>query len=412
MNKCLIILNQQPLIPPFMLSAITCAKDRYDNVYYVNTKQPNNKSIFSHCANVHFQAPNSLESLVAIFKAFFSLFSAKIFKDIKKCINEKGFSFHIIKLFLIEQSVHHRLYPMANGIIKDRKNNSQITVFSTWFDACAYTAATLKKRNPSLKAVSLAHSYEILLIRNPYVPYRHVEYKHHYLDGVFFISHIIRDMYIEGVGPLKDEYMNKTHVCHLGSYKDHPNLNQNETGVFNICTCSRMIPLKRLDILMNALVGWNDGKVRWTHLGDGPMFDELLQKATTINNDNPLVDIKFLGRVPNSQVKEYYATKPVDLFVNLSEIEGLPISIMEAISYGIPVIATNVGGTSEVVDREIGFLIDKEIDPVLVKEVICKFKNLSEDRRNTMRQNAYDYWKSNFDAESNLTVLFDTIATI
>ncbi len=163
---------------------------------------------------------------------------------------------------------------------------------------------------------------------------------------------------------------------------------------------------------MDVLAGWSDGKVRWTHLGDGPLFDELMQKATTINYSNPLVDIIFLGRVPNSQVKEYYATKPVDVFVNLSEIEGLPISIMEAISYGIPVIATNVGGTSEVVDKGLGFLIDKEINALKLKEIIGKFKNLSEEKKNTMRQNAYDYWKSNFDAENNMMTLFDIISTI
>jgi glycosyltransferase involved in cell wall biosynthesis len=41
----------------------------------------------------------------------------------------------------------------------------------------------------------------------------------------------------------------------------------------------------------------------------------------------------------------------------LSESEGVPVSIMEAQSFGIPVIATNVGGTSEIVNERVGILL-------------------------------------------------------
>ena len=46
-----------------------------------------------------------------------------------------------------------------------------------------------------------------------------------------------------------------------------------------------------------------------------------------------------------------------DLFVNMSLSEGIPVSIMEAISFGIPIIATNVGGNAEIVNDETGVLI-------------------------------------------------------
>jgi len=49
--------------------------------------------------------------------------------------------------------------------------------------------------------------------------------------------------------------------------------------------------------------------------------------------------------LPHNDVLNYYASNPVDVFINTSSSEGLPVSIMEAMSFGIPVIATNVGGT-------------------------------------------------------------------
>lgn len=43
--------------------------------------------------------------------------------------------------------------------------------------------------------------------------------------------------------------------------------------------------------------------------------------------------------------------------MNLSTSEGVPVSIMEVQSYGIPVIATNVGGTGEIIDKDNGILL-------------------------------------------------------
>ena len=46
---------------------------------------------------------------------------------------------------------------------------------------------------------------------------------------------------------------------------------------------------------------------------------------------------------------DYYKNNIIDIFINLSASEGIPVSIMDAISFGIPCIATNVGGTGEIV---------------------------------------------------------------
>ncbi|NCO54621.1 MAG: glycosyltransferase, partial [Bacteroidetes bacterium] len=65
----------------------------------------------------------------------------------------------------------------------------------------------------------------------------------------------------------------------------------------------------------------------------------------------------------------------VDLFINVSESEGIPVSIMEALSAGIPVIATNVGGTNEIVNNDVGFLIDKEFEINTAVNIINNYLN-------------------------------------
>ena len=409
-RNILIILNHQPMIPPFMITAITCAKDRYEEVYYINTKTPNNYKIFAANNNVHFLSPSKNKRLVSVLLSVFRLFVPSVFRDVILCIKEKGLKISSIKPFIVEQAAYNCLFPIAKRLITKKENKEkEITVLSTWLADCAFATAALKRKYPSIKAISLAHSYEVLTIRNPFVPYMHVNFKHRYLDGIYFISSVIRDMYFQGVGQLPKYYIDKTHVCYLGSYKDHEVLNQIDPDVFNICTCSRVIPLKRLDLLLDALKDWSAGKVKWTHLGDGPLLNDLQQKAKQISENNPYVEIDFIGRVPNSQVKAYYAFKPVDVFVNLSEIEGLPISIMEAISYGIPVIATDVGGTKEIVTSEVGILLKSTIDANTVREALLSFYHVPTEEKQNLRNSAYQAWQNNFDASKNLQHFFDMV---
>ena len=409
--KHLIILNQQPFIPAFMLTMISSAKVLFDDISYINTSDLSNKKDVDQKSRIQFYCPNKMESFLALVKSFIGVFSPLVFRDVKKCLREKGPSLKTIKQFIVEQYVHHRLLPIAKKKIKAGKAE-EMTVLSTWFAASAFTASKLKESYPSIKAVSLAHSYEILSIRNPFVKYMHNEYKHKCLDGVFFISYKIRDMYLEWFGVLLDELLKKTFVSYLGSKKESNRLSPQSLGVFCICTCSRLIPLKRIDLLFDAIEDWDLCPIKWTHMGDGPLYSVLSERAAEVSKKNPLVEIEFTGRVSNERVKLFYASNSVDLFINLSEIEGLPISIMEAISYGIPVLATNVGGTCEIVVSETGYLAPKDISKDLVRKYLVEYYQLSDGDKKALRLSAYHYWEKHFNASENMTKLFEEIDRI
>ena len=78
----------------------------------------------------------------------------------------------------------------------------------------------------------------------------------------------------------------------------------------------------------------------------------------------------------------------VDLFLNVSESEGVPISAMEAIASGVPVMATNVGGTPEIIDNEVGYLLDKDIDFNDASEKIHSYLKKSFEEKLKYRLNA------------------------
>jgi glycosyltransferase involved in cell wall biosynthesis len=138
-----------------------------------------------------------------------------------------------------------------------------------------------------------------------------------------------------------------------------------------------------------------DIEILWTHFGDGAERQALFEQMEAL----PLnIKVAFKGLVPNKEIYDFYKNESVDLFINLSSSEGIPVSIMEALSYGIPVIATDVGGTSELVNEENGVLVDKNIDSVKVAQKVSSIirGDLSFDRKVIKSE-----FKSNFDAQKN-----------
>src|SRR5699024_10192472 len=109
------------------------------------------------------------------------------------------------------------------------------------------------------------------------------------------------------------------------------------------------------------------------------------------------------------ELKSIYQNSYFELFINTSEDEGLPVSIMEAFSYGIPAIATDVGGTSEIVHEGNGLLIEKEIRPI---EIAQKIEALFPSTIASKRENAFRTWKNAFNSEAKYNLLVKRLKRI
>jgi glycosyltransferase involved in cell wall biosynthesis len=119
-----------------------------------------------------------------------------------------------------------------------------------------------------------------------------------------------------------------------------------------IVSCSNVISVKRVDRILEALQQLPlDSTLTWIHFGGGVLENDLRQRAAGITR--PGLSIELRGATPHRQIMEFYRTHRISAFVNVSASEGLPVSIMEAISYGIPVVATDVGGTAEIVGADL-----------------------------------------------------------
>lgn len=121
-----------------------------------------------------------------------------------------------------------------------------------------------------------------------------------------------------------------------------------------VVSCSAVTEVKRVDRILTAvakLAHESTEPIRWVHFGDGPLLPALRAAAS---DATPGLTVELRGQTANDQVRAFYAENRVDAFVNLSSSEGVPVSIMEALAYGIPVVATAVGGTPELVGTRLG----------------------------------------------------------
>lgn len=215
------------------------------------------------------------------------------------------------------------------------------------------------------------------------------------LDRAVFISS-------KGESYFKERYPEcTTSFIPLGS-GDYGIGKQSEDGILRVVSCSSVYPLKRVPLIFEAVRLLKDIRVCWTHLGGGSDFDQL--NTLVEESKTPNLQVHLIGQVSHDEVIKYYQTHPVDVFVNVSTNEGVPVSIMEALSFNIPVVATNVGGNPEIVTEESGVLVDSDPSAKQVAQAILSIKSLGLNPRN--------FWNSHYSAVNNYQQMTDLLLNI
>lgn len=259
-----------------------------------------------------------------------------------------------------------------------------------WGDKSALMVPFLKEKmgKKAPKFVVRFHGSDLYEYAKGYLPFREKLYGA--LDYAVPISdngaEYIRENYRNQPGEIK--------VFRLGSFYHSdacPNLGApvpevegaaDCQGAYNILSCSNVIELKRVHLLAVAMLYLERdaelaavledkgiSHICWTHIGDGPLMAQI--KELVMDNGLPEdyegkvtpVAFNFTGAMPHSKVMDYYQSHYTDLFVQVSRSEGVPVSIMEALSYGTPVMATQVGGVPQLLPAGCswGKLVPKEI---------------------------------------------------
>jgi glycosyltransferase involved in cell wall biosynthesis len=217
--------------------------------------------------------------------------------------------------------------------------------YDYWFENVTLALALLKRRGVIRRCFARAHRFDLYdaPAEDWVVPFR--AFKAQQLDRIIPISEDGAD-YLRAKLPAGIHW--KIKVSRLGVPDATPVPARSDPPL--VVSCSHMKPFKQVQMIP-TLLAQVGSPLRWVHFGDGPLLEETKRRAHALPSR---VLWELRGDVPHPDVLRFFRETPVSLFLSLSVSEGIPVSMMEALSFGVPVMAYAVCGIPELVTQETG----------------------------------------------------------
>lgn len=340
-----------------------------------------------------------------------SIFSLHLWSEIFALIKCNKLSFSKFRSLIVVTAYGERMINVAYKVVKRKYVNTSepisFVLYSYWLTGTAYAAIRLKDKLSveNIYIISRCHGHDLYEFRNKdqYLPYRKLFLTR--LDKIYPIS-------LNGSNYLKGKYNfaidERIKLSYLGTKDYGLNSLPDDNKSFTIVSCSSVIAIKRVHLIIEVLSKFKGENVKWIHIGGGGLFQNI--EILAEENLGKEVNYELIGSLTHEQVISFYRNTPVNLFINTSETEGIPVTIMEAISFGIPVIATEVGGVAEIVHNGYdGYLLNKDFNTEYLESLIRKIITMPKKEYLELRKRARKQWNDKFNAEYNYSTFYSDI---
>ena len=391
----------------FLLNEFEFTKKEASSIYLISLYGKHEESLIKEESNLKLLQPiinNSSSKIFLLFKGVFNLapvnFHLNEFIKTSILLSPQKLYYWFISLFISRAALSSDAYKQLVNLVNASKNP---ILYFYWGDNLAWTIPYLKKeiKNKDLKIIIRLHGSDLYEnLKHNYAPLR---------SAIFSAVDTIVPISEHGYNYIFNKYPKfsaKVFLSRLGVFDNGLNYNiQNLSKEFTIVSVSNVVALKRLNLLFDALQK-TQSNIIWHHFGDGVLMNDL---SNSIKNKRQGLNVILHGYVSNQTLINFYQKQQVDLFVNVSSSEGLPVSIMEALSFGIPVIATDVGGTSELVSDKVGELISSTFSSDSLGQNIEKLLNLKSEELLLLRSNARSIFELKVNAKINYLLFYNKI---
>ena len=176
---------------------------------------------------------------------------------------------------------------------------------------------------------------------------------------------------------------------------------------FNILINSRLVVQKNIHLVIEAMGSIKNLDINLKIIGEGGEFARLENIITDLKIQNR---VKMIGKVENNLISEFLKTS--NLFIQASDYEGLPHSILEAINYEVPILSTEVGGCKDLLDNgDRGFIISSPQNKQQIAEKIDYiYENYDIALTKAVAAKKYIQNKYNFSTQAKIyTEVFEKI---
>ena len=370
--------------------------EKYFDIVIVsrNIKEIQTTELSEKTKIIRYNSKDNYHILILFFKTFFSKdYWKEIFCLIK---NKKNVIICLKQATTVMMRMFHFRKFLYNNIIKIDKQKKFI-FYTYWNGYETYACKKIKRDNDIL--ITRTHGGDLYLkVDNCfYQPYK--EITNDDIDRIYFISDYGKKYYLETFKILKQ---NQMAVSKMGTFDPKIKNPFFESETISLVTLSRIFWVKRIDKLITILSEIDDLKIEWTHIGDGELCKEICKFAHDKLDKKNNISYKFLGSLESNKIFEFFKYNKIDFLVNCSFSEGLPVSIMECMSCGIPALAVSVGGIPEIVSNgKNGFLIDPDFNTREFSSILKKYLDMSVLEKINLRNNSFITWKEKYNAKIN-----------
>ncbi len=308
---------------------------------------------------------------------------------IKDLIKNKAYSSKPALIQCVNTLLVHRIsYQKVEELLK--KVEKDALLYTYWANAPVFATDLCK---PYKKIVRM-HFGDFYLDRfNGYMPVR---------SDIYSSAELLLPISNDISSILQNFYKidkSRIFVSHLGINNNAGYCTVKESAVVRLVSCSHLEPRKRVHLIAEALTKYTgDQQIEWHHFGGGTEMGKIQDIVKGVGKN---VTVNLHGPVSQADLYQFYQNNYVNWFLNVSTGEGIPVSIMEAFSFGIPAIATDGGATYEIVNASNGHLIPKDFDTQIIADLLAKPDPNYRQKRNE----ALNTWYDKFNAESNYTQL-------
>lgn len=297
----------------------------------------------------------------------------------------------------------NQLWSQLEPKLRAELGSEKAAVYAYRMYVTAYLAGLLvdAQWSDTTRMITRAHRYDVLPEQNRlnYLPQRRFIVEHS--DKLYAVSE-------EGADVVRTEfpeYADRVSVEHLGVAANavEPRKLPDTARLVSVSTFNEV---KRLPLVAAVVKELTDRghDLEWVHFGAGPkpMEDKIRAEIDSLNI--PQGAVRFAGYIANSDLLSWYRENDVAAFINLSSSEGVPVSIMESIAAAIPVIATDVGGTAELVhDGENGRLVAENASVTEIADAVESVLFTSDDDYARLSAGAFETWEKDWNAAKNFT---------
>ncbi len=163
-------------------------------------------------------------------------------------------------------------------------------------------------------------------------------------------------------------FKNKIEIINNGVFIPEENTNIFTNDQINITIVSRLVSHKNIEKIIKAISDLNSPLINLNIIGDGPELNQLQKISLESNNKDNII---FHGKLNRDDINHIFLKS--DIYIQASNYEGLPHSLLEAMSYGIPVLCTPVGECKEILGNEDrGYILDLPVSKNNIKSKISQ----------------------------------------